>query len=508
MIYYKSRHVHRLRLMPLFCLLLTQSVAQITITYPVSRMVVQRNNANQATVQISGSYARPLDVVEARVVARAAGQGVSTDWATLQANPVRGQFSGTLSVSGGWYRVEVRGRNRGRVVAEDSVGRFGVGEVFAIMGHSNAQGSGCTINGVEECPTRPGATDDRVTVIALDQESPDFQRYLQTADPRYLPGLAFSQLKTFSGMAPFAKMAWLWGQMGDVLVQRINVPVLLYNAGFGGSNMEQTYNAAYDIPFSHGFINYNLRMPYVNVRNLMNLYVPTTGLRAILLHHGGNDRENPSDLILKHYYGVIDKVRQEFNKPELACIIALSSFSGRPFENVRSAQVEVINRVGYHTFPGPDLDSITALTDRPDGIHYSPAGQAKAGERWANAITETMLQDITPYEAQQQPLIRLNCGSNGQLRLTLPPGSAYEWNTGSTEQSLTVGTGTYQARLHTTGQEIRFPPAVRITNSPSLNPTERASVGIASQAYLPNTSNTFQVHNAVYGCETTLSNSN
>ena len=51
-----------------------QAVAQIKITFPVSRLVVQRNNANQATVQIAGSYAQPLDAVEARVVARVAGR--------------------------------------------------------------------------------------------------------------------------------------------------------------------------------------------------------------------------------------------------------------------------------------------------------------------------------------------------------------------------------------------------------------------------------------------------
>ncbi|WP_420151897.1 sialate O-acetylesterase [Spirosoma sp.] len=496
--------------MPRLCLFLlftactgiTWAVAQIDVTYPVSRMVIQRNNTNSATVQIAGSYAQPLDVVEARFVVRTIGQGTTTAWTTLQNKPINGQFNGTINVRGGWYRIEVRGLRNGRLVATDSVDRFGVGEVFAIVGHSNAQGSGCVINGVDECPTMPGATDDRVNVVALDQSSTDFQQYLTTADTRHLPDLVFSQLQTFSGMAPFAKMAWFWGRMGDVLVQRINVPVLIYNAGFGGSNMEQTYKAAYDIPFTHNFIPYRLRMPFANLRNLMNLYVPSTGIRAILLNHGENDRENPVDQILTHHYGVIDKARQEFNKPDLAWIIALSSFAGKPFENVRSAQQQVIHRVGYDTFQGPDLDSIMSTADRPDGIHYSPLGQAKAGERWANAITDELLKAITPYEAQLQPLITIACATNNQLQLIQPPGADYSWNTGGSSQKLTVGTGTYSARLRSGTSQIFFPPSVTIANEKPFIESVQAGSS-SSDRTLPGIA-TFQVKNSVYSCFTDL----
>ncbi|GAB4016785.1 hypothetical protein GCM10028773_11010 [Spirosoma koreense] len=476
----------------------TQVSAQLTVTYPVSRMVVQRNNANLATVQIAGSYAEPLDAVEARVVARVSGQGVSTGWATLQARPTQGQFTGTLQVRGGWYRIEVRGLRNRQVVAVDSVDRFGVGEVFAIVGHSNAQGSGCNVNGTNGCPSMPGATDDRVTVVALDQESPDFQQYLATADARYLPSLVFSQLQQFNGMAPFAKMAWFWGHMGDVLVRRINVPVLLFNAGFGGSNMEHNYNSAYDIPFTHSFVRYSLRMPYVNLRNLMQLYVPSTGIRAILLNHGENDRANPTELILKHHLGVIDKSRQEFNKPDLAWIVARSSFMHGPAENVRAAQQQVIDKPGYRTFAGPDLDIITSVADRPDGAHYSPAGQAKAGELWANAITDAVLRSITPYESRPQPLLRIACTDDQQLMLTQPDGASYSWNTGDTTQRLRVGTGTYSARLQTQQRETFFPPVVSIVNEPVFPWRTRspspALPADASAACL------FQVHNRVYDC--------
>ncbi|MCK8492854.1 hypothetical protein M0L20_13375 [Spirosoma sp. RP8] len=439
--------------------------AQIDVTYPVSRMIVQRDNNNKATVQIVGSYAQDLDSVEVRAVVRTAGQGTTTGWSTLQTNPLNGQFSGKLTVTGGWYQLEVRGISNRKVVATDVVDRFGVGEVFAILGHSNAQGSSCYVDGTDRCPTMEGAVDDRVTVVSLDQTSPEFQQYEGTADNRYLPGLNFSQLATFTGISPFAKMAWFWGRMGDLLVQRINVPVLIYNAGFGGSNMEQTYKAAYDIPFEHGFIKYSLRMPYVNMRNLMNLYVPSTGIRAILLQHGENDRGNPTDLIVTHHYGVIDKVRQEFGKPNLSFIIALSSYVGGRFENVRQAQLQVINRDNYKTYQGPDLDNVNSLDDRPDGIHYSPLGQPKVGKLWADAITNAYLQSIQPYPAESQPLVSIACATNNRLTLTQPSGYEYTWNTGTTSQSLTVGAGTYSARLRDSQKKVVFPPAVTVPNT-------------------------------------------
>ena len=339
------------------------------------------------------------------------------------------------------------------------------------MGHSNAQGSGCTVDGVNKCPSTNGASDDRVTIVALDQNSADFNQYLNTADTRYLPGLAFSQLLTNSGMSPFATISWLWGPMGDALVQRINVPVLIYNAGFGGTNMQQTYWAAYDIPFQHSFVRYDLRMPYVNTRNLMNLYVPTTGLRAVLIQHGENDRDNPTDSTAKYYYRVIDKVRSEFNKPNLACIVAISSYVTRRFDNVREAQFRIFSTPNYLAFQGPDLDNINSLDDRPDQLHFSPSGQIKAGQAWATAISDSYLSTITPYLAESQPTATIACANANQLQLTQPAGYQYNWSTGSTNNSLTVGAGTYSARLKNGQSKIYFPPAVVVPANVQPMPT-------------------------------------
>ncbi|WP_425291064.1 sialate O-acetylesterase [Spirosoma linguale] len=422
-------------------------------------MVVQRDADNKASVQIAGSYSQSIDLVEARVIAKNAGQGTTTAWLTVEANPKNGQFNGSINVAGGWYKILVRGSKNGTSVAVDSVDRFGVGEVFLIMGHSNAQGTTCFFDGVNKCLSLDGASDERVNVIGVDQNSAAMEQYRNTADTHYLPGLAFSQLLAKSGSSPFAEIAWFWGRTGDELVRRINVPVLFYNAGFGGTTMKDNYNAAYDIPFQHSFIRYDLRMPYVNVRNVMNMYVPTTGIRAVLVQHGENDRRNPEDSTYKYYHKVIEKVRTEFLMPKLGFIVAISSFVDTRFDNVRSAQFRIIGQPNFDTYIGPDLDNINSQDDRPDGIHFSTAGQVKAAESWANSINN-VLRSITPYTAQLQPLASISCAGANALTLSQPPGYAYEWTNGSTLQTITAGPGTYSARIKSPQSTIFFPPAI------------------------------------------------
>lgn len=449
-------------------LLVNPAFAQLNVTYPMERMVLQRNNSNQAAVQIAGSFSEPIDRVEIRLTNRiSTTQG---SWLTLQNNPANGQFNGFFTLAGGWYRLEVRGMNGSTVVGTDAVERFGVGEVFAIFGHSNAQGSTCgdgtwTYTGPNLCASLNGAVDDRVTCVRINENnsanfvSPAFSQYESTANTDYLPGLiGFEQLGTYVGLSPFAKFAWYWGKLGDMLVQQLGVPVLFYNAGFGGTKMEYAYKSAYDIPFCHWFVRYDLRMPYANLRNLMNLYVPTTGLRAVLLQHGENDNDNTTDELKTYHYGVINKFRAEFSVPNMAWLVATSSYRGIQFNNVRDAQYAVSHDANYpYNLPGPDLDLIT---DRPDNIHFSPVGQEKVAQAWYNYITGNItvpgsgasanfLAYTQPTGPQQQPLAGITCAPNNQLTLTLPGnyGGSYLWDTGVTSQVLTLGAGTYSARL-------------------------------------------------------------
>lgn len=472
--FYKSASTYRAFL--LLFLLSSPLFAQFAVTYPVSRMVLQRNNANQASVQIAGSYSLPLDRVEAQVVPMSSGQGTATGWTLLQANPTNGQFMGNITVLGGWYRLRVRGLKNNLVVASDSVDRVGVGEVFAIFGHSNAQGSSCQCPSGDCCTTTTGAVDDRVTCVGIDPKSADFQAYESSANSNYLPGLLFSKLNTFTGISPFHNFAWCWGRLGDLLTKRLNVPVLFYGAGFGGTNMQQAYYAAYNIPFQHYFVRYDLRMPYANTRTIMKLYVPSTGVRGFLIVHGENDRGNSYDSTKFYFKQVLAKMRTEFQQPNLAWVVAITSLPNNDTTNnnyivpwIRQAQFDMLKET-TNTFQGPDIDQVRGVQYRPDGIHYSTAGQEIVAGIWNTALTDSFFANSTPVLPQNQPLTALTCApsSANQLVLTQPAGfGAYVWSTGASTQAITAGSGTYSARLRKSmagadSNLIFFPPPVKI----------------------------------------------
>ena len=160
--------------------------AQINIKFPVPRIVFQRNNANQSTFLIYGTYTQTADLIEARVVPVVTGQGTATSWTTIATNPTNGIFKGKLLATGGWYNLEVRSKLAGNIVETATLSKFGIGEVFIVSGQSNAEGNaiytGATI----------GATDDRVSCV---------DSSLFFLDEERLP-FAFTQMANESKMAP------------------------------------------------------------------------------------------------------------------------------------------------------------------------------------------------------------------------------------------------------------------------------------------------------------------
>ncbi|MCY7349399.1 MAG: T9SS type A sorting domain-containing protein [Cytophagaceae bacterium] len=383
-------------------------LAQLKITFPVDRIVFQRENTNQATIRIIGTYGEPIDLVEVRFLPFRSNQGKATNWLTLQKNPQNGRFSGSISVPGGWYRLEVRGQLQKAVVGSPVVvEHVGIGEVFLIVGHSLA-------GGTNDSPSR-GASDDRVNSANFSTSVPGFRNYQASANPIFLP-MTFSHLDQGNGMAPFNIIPWFWSQLGDLLAQRLNVPILFYGASFGGTSLEQTYKAAAGIPFSHGFINYNVGMPYVNIRNALQTYAPLTGLRAVLAMHGENDRIDDqgalktSEAIAYYYQYIIRKSRQDANFPNLTWIVANCSWSNGPAEHIIKAQNLVITNANYQApigeelltstptpgvVRGPNLD-VMRNDYRVDGLHYNAAGQATAARLWADVLTPATLAAIEP----------------------------------------------------------------------------------------------------------------
>ena len=189
--------------------------AQLHVTFPSARIVVQRDQFNQAFVPISGTCPPGTDRIDVLFTATVAGQGQSfTQYVALQDAAITGGlFTGGVTVSGGWYHVDVRAMQGSTVLTTTRVTPVGVGEVFIIAGQSNARGllnSGAV-----------GAADDRVNCVAFENVVNDTLRL--PMPPPFSPMTA----ETFIG--PTGRSAWCWGRLGDLLAGRLNVPVLFYN---------------------------------------------------------------------------------------------------------------------------------------------------------------------------------------------------------------------------------------------------------------------------------------
>jgi hypothetical protein len=386
------------------------TIAQISIKFPVTRAIIQRNNANQASLNIAGNIIGSVDRVEARLIPRAEQTRMDTilptNWQMVQLNP-KSFFSGRIAAKGGWYDLKVRTIKNGLPLDSLVIERVGIGEVFAYIGHSNAQGGAYGITG-------PDATDDRVSCIPVGHEpncnglypvqpaiSSDslWCKYLQTADIQYLPNLKFAKVSLATGIAPFCGKPWFWSILGDSLSHKLNVPILLYGAAFGGTNSEHWYKASQGIYFDHSFVKSRIAMPYINLKNILQLYVPLTGIRGILCLNGVNERFDTQQNIQFWMEGYIAQSRLDSQISNLAWMIALDSYlldhsyspPPSPINYApRNAQIAV--RQQANNYFGPDLDQITdnnggeVFSDRPDGIHFGNLGIKSAANAWTNAI--------------------------------------------------------------------------------------------------------------------------
>lgn len=452
----------------------TMSLAQVKITFPKSRMIFQRDNSGNGVLPINGQFSQAIDRIEARVVP-INGQGQQTDWQTIQQSPQGGFFSGNLTVRGGWYQLEIRGILNNNTVATDELTRVGVGEVFLVGGQSNAQG----LSGYGS----PGAADDRVNCVDYSNSS-----FSSTE----LPQPNFVHLDNNSNVGPTGNTAWYWGRLGDLLASRLNVPILFYNVGYGGTPIrtwQQSMNGGTTNNIYDGAA-YARGMPYANLRLALNYYAATTGLRAVLWHQGEADNfaQTPTSAYISDLQAVINKSRQDFNK-NIGWVIARVSY-----DNIRGSNNNVIN--GQNTtisttgnvFAGPSTDGIQ--TPRPDGVHFQNNGLIDAANAWNNSLDNNFFNNCAPHTGSY-PNIVASCGNN-QLNINVQGNfQSVQWNNGTNNSNVSFGPGTYRATIRDGAGNIFFTPDINVSNNLQsasaninvdgrLNLCEGSSVGLSS----------------------------
>ncbi|MCY7356945.1 MAG: hypothetical protein LH609_05650 [Rudanella sp.] len=346
-------------------------LAQLNITSPQSRIVYQRNLSNQANIVVSGLAPLNTTRVEARLVALPGYSGATTGWSPLSLISNNKAFRGSLNGSGGWYRLEVRAWADGNVSADGSIDRVGIGEVFIVAGQSNAFG-------VQEAG---GASDDRVSVA-------DFRD--NDVNEQLMP-IRFSHADGGGNVGP-SNPLYIWGQLGDQLVRRLQVPVLFMGAAQPGTTSEQWRKTAEGDMSSS-----SLLLPYRRLGAVLFHYTARTGARAVLWHQGEGDVGRGQQQYFDNVQYLINKSRQQANFGALAWVVSRASYAlGQSDGSVINAQNQLISNVP-NVFSGPSTDGLVGPDNRADNVHFSGAGLSRLTDMWNQSLSDDFFNRSQPF---------------------------------------------------------------------------------------------------------------
>ncbi len=414
------------------------AVAQLQISHPMPRFVVQRGADGNGRLYLSGRFAGAVDRVEAQLTPVAEGQGVATNWQTVQTNPVNNLFLGYITGAGGWYVLTVRTLVGNTVLEQASVQPVGIGEVFITAGQSNSRGIGIGDNDLGTNTDRVNAID---TINHYYPQPPAAPALLSSGDPSPVP--RYKALTAGRRVYPMAESSWGWGEIGDYIVHRYNVPVAFYVVGWDGSTIDNWQKTANGIPACNAYYcvaNWQNLQPYTNLKNVLNYYGSIGGVRAVLWQQGEAENEVASADIPQYatrLKDVILKSRQDFGGRTIPWVVARASFNGTTTTPaVVTQQENLIAMPGLNVFQGPLNDTIQNRNAGTVNVHFRNAsrpsphpqyylntnpipvnmGLSRFARNWNNSLNDTFFQNA-------QPITPTQFAATGNLADYVMPGS-------------------------------------------------------------------------------------
>lgn len=419
--------------------------SQMSVSFPTERAVFQRSQNNKGFIQIAGNYQPILTRVEARVIPINGGE--ETPWTVISAKPEGGNFAGKLEVSGGWYRLEVRGLNGSAIEAVTTVNRVGIGEVFLVSGQSNARG-------VIGETTHPVNTEDRVSCIsnffANDTQTPPFPTFAQLKDEN-----------TF--YAPEGYGSWYWGILGAKLATKLNVPILFINASWEGlaidSWRESLRGGTAPNPFSG--LSAKPGYPYNSTRFSLNYYHNLLGIRAILWSQGESDTFiNKTALDYSNDLKLIIEGTRTSSAKDITWVVSRNSKIGnRTSPEVIQGQNATIATT-RNVYPGPNLDQIV---ERYDGTHFNTIGLNKAADEWDIVLNDTFFRSSIPFLGADLLMPSIRCSPEAELpmQISLNTNSKeINWSNGLKQPTILLKSGQVQAEIIDSTRNVFYSPSL------------------------------------------------
>lgn len=388
----------------------------LRVESPQLYQVVQRNAKNAGTVRVRGKFGTPAKAAD-RVEYRIGSEEHPGEWRKLDAVIKGGVFDATVEIqAGGWYTIGVRALVKDKPVAEASVDRIGVGEVFVVAGQSNSANHGA----------------EKQTAKTKQVSAFDGVGWQFADDPQ--PGASGSG---GSFLPPF----------GDAMADKFGVPVGLVACGIGATSVREWLPKGTTFP-NPPTIETNVKKVgdtweskgsiYATFRDRMKSLGPN-GFRAVLWHQGESDA-NQADatrtLSGKLYRQYLEKLIRDSRKDlgwEVPWFVARASYhspNDRTSADIRDAQASLWkDRLALE---GPDSDALTGdlRDDGGKGVHFSGSGLRAHAAKW--------VEKVAPWVEKQTALARIGYS---ELRTDLPGGRHANVRTMRAAVVRTDGTG-------------------------------------------------------------------
>lgn len=354
--------------------------AELKLTAPLDYQVVQRSSADKGTIRIVGSLAEP-GTGKATVEARLVG-GESGAWKALPGTLNGTRFTaGIAAPAGGWYGLDVRVMDGGKLLAEGSVEHVGVGEIFVVAGQSNSANWG-----EKKLTTQSG----RVTTF-------DGKHWQLSVDPQ--PGAGGTR---GSFLPPF----------GDAMVERFMVPVGFISCGVGASSVRDWLPKGTVFPNPGTLTGWSLKQPngdWVSKGDIFSMFsgrmkaLGPHGFRAVLWHQGESDanQQDPANTLSgKLYREYLEKVIHQSNviigwdAPWFVAQVSYHVPGDESSPEIREAQASLWKDGVAQE--GPDTDALTGRYRENNGmgVHMSAEGQYAHAARWVEKVAPWLDEEL------------------------------------------------------------------------------------------------------------------
>lgn len=278
-------------------------------------------------------------------------------WATLDAAPANGQYSGTISnVSSGQYTLQVRYANNTGITATSNY--VGVGDVFVIAGQSNASGRGTNSQSYSHATLKAAMYGNDYTWKELTDPTDD--------NTGQVDGV--SDDGSNPGGSP-------WPLLATSIMTDQGVPVAFIPCALGATAISQ---------WAKGTDN-NRATLYGSMQYRAGLMA--SGVKAVLWWQG--ERDAVLGTAEATYNSALDAIANniaaDLSCGMMACKLQdLSAYLGGYDETAVNAAIATAWGDNANVMQGPDFSDITPGVD---GVHFKTDGElSTAAGRWWTAL--------------------------------------------------------------------------------------------------------------------------